>query len=139
MQRVTHSWIVTCVCWVLSALRFVFAFMIAVAAVKRERYDTFAMPDVRWKLAASLCMGTASDILIAGFICASILRMRSGLAASDKVVDKLVAFTIGKLALRPLYAARSRAWPASGLLTSIVAVGEMTTVRRTARRPGGVP
>ncbi|KZV95508.1 hypothetical protein EXIGLDRAFT_610535, partial [Exidia glandulosa HHB12029] len=63
---------------------------------------------------STLCVGAVSDVLIAAFLCTALMRARSGYRSTDKLLDKLVAFTIG-----------------SGFLTSIIAICEAITVRTT--------
>ncbi|KZV90463.1 hypothetical protein EXIGLDRAFT_837791 [Exidia glandulosa HHB12029] len=110
VQRITKSRLIAGVCWLLALLRLVFCFCISVTVIASGRFEAFVTDSVRWQLVAMQCVGAASDVLIAACICAGILRLRSGLTASDKLVDKLVAFTIG-----------------SGLLTSVVAIAEIVT------------
>lgn len=102
VKRITHSWGIAGGCWTLALVREVFALIISATAIRVERYDVFETPGMRWKMIAMLSIGAASDLLIAAFICGGILRMRSGMPASDKVVDRIVAFTIGASPSRAL-------------------------------------
>lgn len=102
VKRITHSWAIAGGCWTLALVREVFALIISATAIRVERYDVFETPGMRWKMIAMLSIGAASDLLIAAFICGGILRMRSGMPASDKVVDRIVAFTIGASPSRAL-------------------------------------
>ena len=75
--------------------RLVFSLMISATVIKSGRFEAFTRSSVRWQLVAMQSIGAASDLCIAGCICAGILRLRSGITASDKLVDKLVAFAVG--------------------------------------------
>lgn len=83
----------------------------------------------RWEVTSLLTVGAASDVLIAVSICYALLRMRSGFEPSDKLVDKLVAFTVGVVFSFARVLAGLTWYAGSGLLTSIIAVIECTTVR----------
>lgn len=76
-------------------VRFGFHVIFTVALGSAKTFDVLWSAGFRWKVIAVLAVGAASDLLIATCICWALVRMRSGFTSSDKLVDKLVAFTIG--------------------------------------------
>lgn len=105
VYRITHSKIAAIGCLILSTGRFIFNIMEVVTMFSGGTVATVEGPTFRWQMTSTLIIGAVSDVVIAFFICGALLRMRSGFRATDKLVDKLVTFTIG-----------------SGLLTSIAAI-----------------
>lgn len=95
VKRITESVAISLCCWVLAFARLVLN-VIEVATLFRSGkwavVQTFA---IKWQMPSTQIVGAASDLLIAGFICAGLLRRRTGFRSTDKLVDKLVAFSIG--------------------------------------------
>ncbi|KZV79603.1 hypothetical protein EXIGLDRAFT_782101 [Exidia glandulosa HHB12029] len=87
-------------------------------------FDFLRTATFRWEVTSLLAVGAAADVLIAASICRALLRMRSGLSSSNKLVDKLVAFTIGGKSASVL-GLRSLEGIGSGLMTSVIAVLEL--------------
>ncbi|KZV78237.1 hypothetical protein EXIGLDRAFT_784129 [Exidia glandulosa HHB12029] len=107
---ITRSVLLAAVATVLALARFVIHIRQMVTVFSASSWVIVRTPTFKWEVTSLLVVGASSDVLVAVSICWALLRMRSGFTASDKLVDKLVAFTIG-----------------SGLLTSIVAVIEVVT------------
>lgn len=116
--RLSRSRVIAGVCWAMAILRFALNINIAVRGLQYPRWDIVQTHALRWELATLQCVGSASDVLIAGTIATGLSRLRSG-TSRDKLVDKLVAFAVGApsalavllqthtcrrvLRLRPLY------------------------------------
>lgn len=96
VQRITGSTAIAGACWLLALVRFVLIMCISVTVVSDGTWDALRKPSWHWEMITIQSVGAASDIVIAALICAGMWRMRSGMQASDKLVDKLVAFTIGE-------------------------------------------
>ncbi|KZV78344.1 hypothetical protein EXIGLDRAFT_783965 [Exidia glandulosa HHB12029] len=107
---ITRSALLAAVATVLAIARFVIHIRQMVTVFSASSWVIVRTPTFKWEVTSLLVVGASSDVLVAVSICWALLRMRSGFTASDKLVDKLIAFTIG-----------------SGLLTSIVAVIEVIT------------
>ena len=60
---------------------------------------TLLLPRFRWQLTTTLIVGAASDVAIAACICERLVGMRGqGFRETDRVLDRLVAFTVGEIA-----------------------------------------
>ncbi|EJD43466.1 hypothetical protein AURDEDRAFT_145513 [Auricularia subglabra TFB-10046 SS5] len=103
--RMTGSYILAIGCAVLSVFRLVMNICLIVTIQRSMKFAVTQTPTFKWQITALMTVGAASDIAIALCICIALLRTRSGFAATNKLVDKIVAFTVG-----------------SGLLTSVTAV-----------------
>lgn len=102
----SRKW-VTALCLLLSLLRGAFNVVACKTFRQAGRWSVIELTAFRWELSTLLIIGAASDVVIAAAICTALLRMRTGFSLSNRLVDRLVAFTIG-----------------SGLLTGVVAVAE---------------
>ncbi|EJD43229.1 hypothetical protein AURDEDRAFT_167645 [Auricularia subglabra TFB-10046 SS5] len=108
--RITESRSLAACCWVLALARMAFTIALTVTIVKNGTLMVVQTHTFKWQVVCILCTGTASDIAIAASVCIGLLRRRSGFTDTDRLVDRLVAYTIG-----------------SGLVTSIVAIAEVAT------------
>ncbi|KZV87069.1 hypothetical protein EXIGLDRAFT_774049 [Exidia glandulosa HHB12029] len=110
IYRITTSFLVAGFCWTLALARLIFDSFLAQDVISGGNFAVLQSHKSRVLTLATLFIGAASDVFIAVFICVGLTRARSGFAATDKIVDKLVAYTIG-----------------SGALTSVLAVIEAVT------------
>lgn len=95
MLRITESKAIALGCWALSVARFVFNGAEVAMLWQSGRWAAVEGAQFKWQMTTTLIVGAASDLLIAGFICAGLLRMRTGFKRTDKLLDKLITFTIG--------------------------------------------
>lgn len=109
IQRIT-GWIAAGVCWILALARLILDCFLTQEVAGAGVFVILQAKRAKTLGLGTLIVGAVSDVLIAGFMCMGLLRARSGFARTDKLLDKLVAYTIG-----------------SGLLTSIVALCEAVT------------
>lgn len=76
-------------------------------------YDGSNPVAVRHKLrgpaTASLVFAALADVFITSCICVRMIRMRSGMPRSDRVLDRLVAFTVGRKRAINMHARHCRA------------------------------
>ncbi|EJD39325.1 hypothetical protein AURDEDRAFT_146607 [Auricularia subglabra TFB-10046 SS5] len=110
VRRITESLILALVCWTLALLRFAFTTSIGIRVIAAGSFAVVAKPSFKWQVVASLCFGAASDVAVAGCICGGLMRRKSGFERTDRIVERIMGYTIG-----------------SGLMTSIVAVLELIT------------
>ncbi|KZV95453.1 hypothetical protein EXIGLDRAFT_834279 [Exidia glandulosa HHB12029] len=110
IMRITGTWIYAAGCWILALARLILDCFLTAAIANGGAFPVLESPKTQALGLATLCVGAFSDVLIAGFLVMGFLRARSGFSSTDKLLDKLVAFSIG-----------------SGLLTSVVAVCEAIT------------
>ncbi|KZV95506.1 hypothetical protein EXIGLDRAFT_766199 [Exidia glandulosa HHB12029] len=110
IQRITHTWVYAAGCWVLALARLILDCCLAAEVAGAGVFVILQTPKSQALGLGTLCIGAISDVLIAGFLCMGLASSRSGFASTDKLLDKLVAYTIG-----------------SGLLTSVIALCEAIT------------
>ncbi|EJD43212.1 hypothetical protein AURDEDRAFT_167629 [Auricularia subglabra TFB-10046 SS5] len=108
VRRVRQGYVLAGVCWSLSVARFAFNILMSRTISTHPVATTLLLPRFKWQITATLIVGAASDVAIAACICERLIHMRGqGFRETDRVLDRLVAFTV-----------------ASGLLTSVAAVIE---------------
>ncbi|KZV85688.1 hypothetical protein EXIGLDRAFT_725612 [Exidia glandulosa HHB12029] len=112
VHRLLKSNKIALFCWLLVVARLVLNLVEAATLVRSGQWSVTESFALKWQLPATLVIGAVSDIVIAASICTGLLRYRSGFASSDRLVDKLIAYTVG-----------------SGLLTAVMAIIEMILVR----------
>ncbi|EJD36986.1 hypothetical protein AURDEDRAFT_129720 [Auricularia subglabra TFB-10046 SS5] len=105
--RLTRSKPVAAVCGVLTVARLAVTAATSTTIIRTGGWSVVALHEYRAELGTQLGVGAAADIAIAAAICTTLVRMRSGFAATNRMIDGIVAFTIG-----------------SGLATSIVSLAE---------------
>lgn len=110
VRRITESLVLALACWVLALLRFAFTTSIGIRVIAAGSFAVVAQPSFKWQVVASLCFGAASDVAVAGCICGGLMRRKSGFERTDRIVERIMGYTIG-----------------SGLMTSVVAVLELIT------------
>ncbi|KZV84159.1 hypothetical protein EXIGLDRAFT_776857 [Exidia glandulosa HHB12029] len=94
---ITRSLVLAVITTTLALARFVIHIRQMVTMFSATTLAVVTISKFRWEVTSLLTVGAASDVLVAASICWALLRIRSGFASSDKLVDKLVAFTIGTL------------------------------------------
>lgn len=97
VQTLTGSRAIALVCWTLALVREGINIVVFATCVTKPQFAVW-MADVRWQMITLHSVGAASDVAIAVFVCSTLVKLRSGIASSDRLVDKLVAFSIGMLA-----------------------------------------
>lgn len=107
--KISRSWILTGISLSLCIARFCMSMTVVSYDFKfysfhiiETRYQTFT--------AAALAVIAASDVSIAASLVGSLLKQKSGFAATNKLIDKIIGFVVG-----------------TGLLTSILAVIDVIT------------
>ncbi|KZV87460.1 hypothetical protein EXIGLDRAFT_839941, partial [Exidia glandulosa HHB12029] len=108
--RITQSKILGIGCFVLAVVRLGLEIALEVTVVQTPTIAVIETHQFKTLVVATLSIGTFTDIVVAAAICTALLRRRTGLARSDHLVDRVVAYTVG-----------------SGLATSIVSVVELVT------------
>ncbi|KZV85680.1 hypothetical protein EXIGLDRAFT_753194 [Exidia glandulosa HHB12029] len=107
VHRLLKSNTIALLCWLLVVARFVLNFIESGTLVRSGQWKVTETVALKWQLPATLVVGAVSDIAIAASICIGLLRYRSGFSSTNRLVDKLIAYTVG-----------------SGLLTAIMAILE---------------
>lgn len=108
--RITASAPTALACWTLAVLRLGFTIAETVTLFVSGNRSVTATHTFRWEITATQVVGAVSDMAIATFICQSLLRRKTEMTHTDKMVDKIVVFTVG-----------------SGLLTGLAALAECIT------------
>ena len=89
----SQRWELAVVCWTLSLLRFAMALLAMVEDLRIPSQLTF-VAEWNWTVAVVLAVGAANDILIAAGLTYFLHKSRSGLAKSDRVINKIIRFAI---------------------------------------------
>ena len=89
----SQRWELAVVCWTLSLLRFAMALLAMVEDLRIPSQLTFDA-EWNWVITVVLSVGAANDILIAAGLTYFLRGSRSGLAKSDRIVNKIIRFTI---------------------------------------------
>lgn len=110
IYRIT-SWIPAVACWILAVTRIILISLFIRNLADAGNFGAIQTDQtLRAFSLGTFIVGAVSDVLIAGFVCIGLLRARTGSSSTNKLVNKLIAVTIG-----------------SGLLTSVVAVCDVVT------------
>ncbi|EJD43220.1 hypothetical protein AURDEDRAFT_167636 [Auricularia subglabra TFB-10046 SS5] len=106
VRRVRKGTLLAGACWFLTLTRFAFNILMSVTIWENPVAAALQLPRLRWQISTTLIVGAVSDVAIAVCICERLIRFRGhGVRETDRVLDRLVAFTVG-----------------SGLMTSVAAV-----------------
>lgn len=95
--RVTQSHAMAAGVWILALLRMALTLSLTALAVRDGTLAVTQTPDFRWQAVLELAVGALTDVGTALALCVGLLGRRTGFAASDRLIDRLVAFTIGAL------------------------------------------
>ncbi|KZV95450.1 hypothetical protein EXIGLDRAFT_707170, partial [Exidia glandulosa HHB12029] len=109
IRVITDTWIYAAGCWFFSLGVLILDSLVAVGLETSRSVTHLHNPRSQNLVLATLCVGAGADWLITGFMCMGLLRARgsSEFSATRRILDKLVAFTIG-----------------TGLLTSLMGIAE---------------
>lgn len=106
VRRVRKGSILAAACWLLTLTRFGLTITMSVVIWENPVASALQLTRLRWLISATLIVGAVSDVAIAACICERLIRLRgNGVRETDRVLDRLVGFTVG-----------------SGLMTSVAAV-----------------
>jgi len=107
--RITGSSLVALGCWSLALARFsMFLFITHISSTAHSLHEATLSHEFKRSLLACLSAGSAADIAICICISVGLLKRRTGFAATDQLVDRVIAYTVG-----------------SGLLPTVVGIGEL--------------
>ncbi|KZV92335.1 hypothetical protein EXIGLDRAFT_836527 [Exidia glandulosa HHB12029] len=108
--RITESRLLAFMCWALALTRMGTNFALTATCIEHATIAVVDSFTFKWETIADLSLGAFSDIMIASTICVGLLRRRTGFTDTNRVVDRLVMYTIG-----------------SGAATSVVSLIELIT------------
>ncbi|KZV81848.1 hypothetical protein EXIGLDRAFT_703253 [Exidia glandulosa HHB12029] len=97
MYTLTKSIVLVLITAALAVTRLVICVFQMVTLFRATNLDFIHGPTFRWEVSTLDTVGAASDVLVAASICWALLHMRRGLPKSNKLIDRLVAFTVGVL------------------------------------------
>ena len=89
----SQRWGLAVVCWTLSLLRYAMGLLTMAEYLRIPSQLTF-VAEWNWTVAVVLAVGAANDILIAAGLTYFLHKSRSGLAKSDRVINKIIRFAI---------------------------------------------
>ncbi|PAV21571.1 hypothetical protein PNOK_0152800 [Pyrrhoderma noxium] len=104
IRIMSGRWELAVICWSLSAVRYVTSLTAAAEEIKISVQTEFN-GQWKWIIIFVLAVGAVNDILIALGLGFYLSRNKSGISSSDRVVNKLIKFTVQ-----------------SGLITSVLAI-----------------
>lgn len=128
VYRLTVSVMASLACWLPALLAAGLELSLFITLFISASWEIAYTNSFKWRMATMLIMSAVADVLIAGSICWNLYGMRSGFTPSDKLVDKLIKCTIGKLSSR--CRSGNRRASGSGLITSVASVIAVTVVSR---------
>lgn len=94
--RITQSRALSVGCWLLALAGMSLNLTMAVGLIKDPSLAALESKTLRWQALAELSVGTLCDVCVAACMCIGFLQRRTGFSRTDKLVDKLVAYTIGE-------------------------------------------
>ena len=89
----SQRWGLAVVCWTLSLLRYAMAILTMAEDLRIPSQFVFNA-QWNWTITVVLAVGAANDILIAAGLTYLLHKSRSGLVKSDRLVNKIIRFTI---------------------------------------------
>ncbi|EJD36535.1 hypothetical protein AURDEDRAFT_174403 [Auricularia subglabra TFB-10046 SS5] len=95
--HVTQNMVLATGIWILAVVRMGFTISITVLAVN---HGTLAVADTetfKWQAVLEVSIAAFTDVCTALALCIGLLIRRAGFERSDRLIDRLVAFTTGKL------------------------------------------
>ncbi|KZV95487.1 hypothetical protein EXIGLDRAFT_766179 [Exidia glandulosa HHB12029] len=108
IKIITYRWTYAVGCWVLSIILLVFDSLVAVSVAASGTFSEIHTSRTQVLGVVTLALGAATDLILAGFLCMGLLRARgSGMASTNRILDKLIAYAIS-----------------TGMLTSFMAMVE---------------
>ncbi|EJD00103.1 uncharacterized protein FOMMEDRAFT_159715 [Fomitiporia mediterranea MF3/22] len=103
IRVMSGRWELSILCWTLSVLRYVASLVATAEEIKIKNQVAFNAK-FKWIIVLVLAVGAVNDVLIAAGLSLYLSKSRSGIKTTDRIVNRLIKFTIQ-----------------SGLLTSVVA------------------
>ncbi|KZV91754.1 hypothetical protein EXIGLDRAFT_836885 [Exidia glandulosa HHB12029] len=94
VQRVTRSTFVASILWVLAVFRAALTLSMTSLAIQDGTLIVTDTPQFRWQGITELSVGAFTDVGTALALCVGLLKSRTGFEASDRLIDRLVAFTV---------------------------------------------
>ena len=89
----SQRWELAIVCWLLSLLQFAMSMLVMAEDLRIPSQLVFEA-QWNWTITVTLALSMANDILIAAGLTYFLHKNRSGLAKSDRIVNKIIRFTI---------------------------------------------
>ena len=89
----SQRWELAVVCWLLSLLQFAMSMLVMAEDLRIPSQLVFEA-QWNWTITVTLALSTANNILIAAGLTYFLHKNRSGLAKSDRIVNKIIRFTI---------------------------------------------
>lgn len=108
--RVTQSMVLAAGIWILAVVRMAFTISITVLAVNNGTLAVAETAAFKWQAVLELSIAAFTDVCTALALCVGLLLRRTGFERSDRLIDRLVAFTTG-----------------SGLLTSFISIAQLVS------------
>ncbi|KZV92350.1 hypothetical protein EXIGLDRAFT_76671 [Exidia glandulosa HHB12029] len=105
IRLVTDNQILVLACLVVVGARFALNIALTVTSIEHTSITVVTSYTFRWETISTMSVGAASDLFIAGCMCVGLHQRRTGFSRSDRLVDRLISYTI-----------------ASGAATSILSV-----------------
>ncbi|KZV79705.1 hypothetical protein EXIGLDRAFT_781950 [Exidia glandulosa HHB12029] len=105
IRLVTDNRLLVLACLVVVAARFALNVALTVTSVEHSSITVVTSYTFRWETISTMSVGAASDLFIAACMCIGLHQRRTGFSRSDRLVDRLISYTI-----------------ASGAATSILSV-----------------
>ncbi|EJD43188.1 hypothetical protein AURDEDRAFT_167605 [Auricularia subglabra TFB-10046 SS5] len=99
LHRLTSWRLVPGICAVLAVASFGFNIAKVTMLFGSGRWQVVQEGEFQWQMTGMLVVGAGADVLITTALCTALLRMRSGLVFSDRLIYRLVSFVFGSGAL----------------------------------------
>ena len=96
MLRITASKLLATCIWILAVVRVALTVSLAATAWSNGTVAVVHTGTFKWQASSINAIAAFTDICIALALCIGLLRRRTGFVQSDKLIDRLVAFTIGE-------------------------------------------
>ena len=89
----SQRWELAVVCWLLSLLQFAMSMLVMAEDLRIPSQLVFEA-QWNWTITVTLALSTANNILIAAGLTYFLHKNRSGLAKTDRIVNKIIRLTI---------------------------------------------
>ncbi|EJD43203.1 hypothetical protein AURDEDRAFT_167620 [Auricularia subglabra TFB-10046 SS5] len=99
LHRLTSWRLVPVIYAVLASATFAFCIAKVAVLLAGGRWQVVQESAFQWRMTSMLVVGAVTDVLITTALCTALLRMRSGLVLSDRLIYRLVSFAFGSGAL----------------------------------------
>lgn len=95
IERITKSKVSAIFCWFLALARLILDCFLTSEVAGAGVFVILTGPRAQALGLATLCIGAVSDVAIAALLCFGLMGARSGFQETDRMLDKLVAYTVG--------------------------------------------